>query len=87
MNFAREAVHYWILADQKEQLANQVGEELKARHGVKIAHPIRDEALALQRHYLRKAHAAAAIASALGHRWDEQQGSWIGRIKIGREHD
>lgn len=74
MNFAREAVRYWVLADEQEHLASRAGKELKERHGAVVPHPVRDEALGLQRHYLRKAHAAAAIAQALGHHWYGDQG-------------
>jgi hypothetical protein len=74
LNFARLAVHYWNLAEEKEELARRAAEELKERHGVVVSHPIRDEAIGMQRHYLRKAHTAAAIALVLHHTWDMDQG-------------
>lgn len=64
--FSREAVHYWNLAEEQEAKADQIADELKARHGTVISHPTRDTALGMQRHYLRKAQAAATIAIALG---------------------
>lgn len=77
MNFAREAVRFWVLAGEQERRAHQAGEELKERHGTVVPHPVRDEALGLQRHYLRKAHAAAAIAQALGHTLGAQDRNYV----------
>lgn len=83
MNFAREALHYWILAERQEAIIVKAGQELKERNGGIITnHPVRADAIEMQQHYLRKSHAAAALAMMLGHTVDDLGSRFIGDIGI-----
>lgn len=73
MNFAKAAVHYWLLAQEKENNASRGMDELTARQGVVTPHRTIDTLIGQQQHLLRKAHAAAAIAAVVGHRMTPQE--------------